>query len=390
MSQLFQEGTIGQMKLRNRLVKSATFESMSGPGGECTGQLQDMHRRIAAGGTGLTVVAYLVVHPTGVAWPKQSRLDRDDLIAGFQELANQVHGEGGCVAAQLNHSGRAANPELIGQQPWGPSPIPDRLLRTKPRAMTEQEIEEVLAAYGLAAARAKEAGFDAIQLHCAHGYLISQFLSPATNQRDDGWGGSLANRQRFGLEAVRRVRAAVGPDYPLLIKLNTDDYIKNGISLDEAQDTAQKMAEAGVDAIELSGGFTESVFYISRGGVPIDVLVRGMSLPKRLGLSTLLKAMEGKVRLEEEAYFRPAVQQIKPHLDVPVIMVGGMRSQSVMEDVLAAGDADFISMARPLIREPNLPTRFQKGTREKATCESCNRCLAEMALGNPLRCYYRD
>jgi 2,4-dienoyl-CoA reductase-like NADH-dependent reductase (Old Yellow Enzyme family) len=376
------------MTLRNRLVKSATFESMSGLDGACTEALRGFHRRVAEGGIGLTIVAYAAVHPTGIGYANQSRLYRDDLIPGFRMLTQQVHEQGAKVAVQLHHAGRVADPELIGHAPLGPSPVPDKLLRTKPRAMTEEEIETMLDAFAETAVRAQEAGFDAVQLHCAHGYLISQFLSPATNRRDDRWGGSLANRQRFALEAIRRTRAAVGPDYPVLVKLNTDDYIKGGFTPEESADTAQKMVHAGVDAIELSGGFTESVFYISRGGIPIDIVVRGMSLPMRLGLGTLLRTMQGKVRMEEEAYFLPAAKKIEPLVDVPIILVGGMRSCAVMNDVLQAGHADFISIARPLIREPNLPDKFKRGVSEEATCISCNCCLAEMSKGNPLRCYY--
>ncbi|MCX7681723.1 MAG: NADH:flavin oxidoreductase [Anaerolineae bacterium] len=387
MTQLFEEGRIGSMTLRNRIIKSATFESMSGPNGACTEELRAYHRRIAAGGAALLIAAYVGVHPSGVAYANQSRLDRDELIPGFRELTHQVHDHGALVVAQLNHAGRVADETLIGHPPLGPSPIPDKLLRTRPREMTEEEIETVLDAYAAAAVRAREAGFDGVQLHCAHGYLISQFLSPATNQRADRWGGTLENRQRFALEAVRRTRKAVGLEYPLLVKLNYDDFLRNGFTLSEAVDTARKLAQEGVDAIEVSGGFTESVFYIARGGIPIDRILEGMSLPKRMALGTLLRAMQGRVRLVE-GYNLEGARAIKAAVPIPVISVGGFRSREVMEQVLRRGEADFISLARPLIREPDLPTKFQRGGSEKATCVSCNLCLTEMGKGNPVRCYY--
>lgn len=387
MAQLFEEGRIGNLTLRNRIIKAATFESMSGPNGECTEELRAYHRLIAEGGAAMVIVAYIGVHPSGVAYANQSRLDRDELISGFRELTRQVHDQGALAVAQLNHAGRVADEALIGHPPLGPSPVPDKLLRTRPREMTEEEIETILDAYAAAAVRAKEAGFDGVQLHCAHGYLISQFLSPATNQRTDRWGGPLENRQRFALEAVRRTRRAVGPAYPLLVKLNFDDFLRNGFTLNEAIDTAKKLAQEGVDAIEVSGGFTESVFYIARGGIPIDRILEGLSLPKRMALGTLLRAMQGKVRLVE-GYNLEGARAIKAAVNIPVISVGGFRSRGVMEQVLQRGEADFISLARPLTREPDLPNKFRRGDSDKATCVSCNLCLTEMGKGNPVRCYY--
>ncbi len=385
---LFEPGNIGTMQLRNRLIKSATFESLSSLKGECTEELRAFHRRVAAGGIGLTIVAYVGVHETGLGYAKQSRLDRDEFIPGFQQLTQQMHAEGAKVAAQLHHAGRVADPKLIGGPPLGPSEVPDKLLRTKPKEMTEDDIEMLLQAQADAAVRAKEAGFDAVELHCAHGYLISQFLSPVTNQRNDAWGGTLEKRQRFALESIRRIKAAVGTEYPVFAKLNSQDFLKNGLTLEESKDTAQKMAQVGLDALEISGGFTESVFFISRGEIPIDVILRGKDIQTRLAMKNLLEAMQEHVRLEHEAYYLPAAKEIKPLIDIPLILVGGLRSRAVMEEILQQDHADFISIARPLIREPNLPNKFQSGESEAATCVSCNRCLAEMGKGNPLRCYY--
>jgi 2,4-dienoyl-CoA reductase-like NADH-dependent reductase (Old Yellow Enzyme family) len=388
MTHIFEPGVIGTMTLRNRLVKSATFESMSGPNGECTEELRSFYRRVAEGGIGLAIAAFIVVHRTGLCYIKQSLLDRDEAIDGFRELTRQVHDQGAKIAAQLNHSGRGAKAEVTGSVPMGPSAIPDKLLRTRPEAMTEEQIEMILEAFAQAAVRAKAADFDAVELHCAHGYLISQFLSPATNQRTDAWGGTLENRQRFALEAIRRVRAAVGPDYPILVKLNSEDFVQNGFTLQESMDTAPKMVAAGVNALEISGGFTEAVFFIVRGEVPVDIITRGRGPAERLALETLMNAMKEMVRMEDEAYFLPAARAIKPLVNVPIISVGGMRSRAVMDNALQEGAADFISMARPLIREPDLPNKFLRGESDKATCFSCNRCLMEMAAGNPLRCYY--
>ncbi len=389
MTSVFEPGTIGNLTIRNRMIKSATFESMSAPNGECTEELRGYHRRLAAGGIGMTIVAYGVVHPTGFGFPKMSAMDRDDVIPGFRQLVEQVHEEGAAVTMQLNHAGRSASEEIVGT-PIGPSAIPDKYLRTRPRAMTEEEIEMLIEAFGSAAGRVQEAGFDAVQLHCSHGYLISQFLSPVSNQREDKWGGSLENRQRFPLETVRRVRQVVGPDYPVFVKLNSEDHLKNGFTLEESLDTCQKLEQAGIDAIELSGGFIESIFYICRGDIPVDLMGRGMSMQKRMAVQTMTEAMKPMVRLENEAYFLPAARQAAQVVDIPIISVGGMRSLAVMEDVIQNEPVEFVSLARPLIREPNLPNKFKEGKSDKATCVSCNRCLLEMSVGKPLRCYYTE
>ncbi len=388
MASLFDPGTIGTMTLRNRLIKSATFESMSTPDGKCTEELRGYHRRLAAGGVGLTIVAYGVVHPTGFGFPQMTSLDQDEVIPGFKKLTEQVHEEGGKVAMQLNHAGRSTTVDFIGEKPIGPSAVPDKFLRTRPRAMTEEEIEMLIDAFAAAAVRCQKAGFDAVQIHCAHGYLISQFLSPVSNQRDDKWGGSLENRQRFALEVVRRVRSVVGEDYPVFVKLNSEDYLEGGFTLEESIDTCQRLEEAGVDAIELSGGFIESIFFICRGDIPIDLVGRGMSTAKRIATQTMAEAMKDLVRLENEAYFLPAAREAAQAVDIPIISVGGMRSLAVMEDIIQNEPVEFISLARPLIREPDLPNKFKRGESEEATCVSCNRCLLEMAVGNPLRCYY--
>ncbi len=384
-SRLFTPGKIGSLTLRNRIIKSATFEGMA-PGGVASEYLVEMHRQVAAGGTALTVVGFASVHRNGRSYPHQLLADTREAFEPLRELTDKVHQEGGAAALQLVHCGRSANPQVTGETPIAPSPVRDRYTMVTPKGMTEDDINEVLDAFARAAGWAKEVGFDAVQLHGAHGYLISQFLSAYTNRRDDDWGGDPERRRHFVLEAVRRVRQVVGDDFPVFVKINTRDYVRNGVDVEEAAGTAQALALAGVDAIELSGGFTDSVFYITRGEIPIDIVLKGRSLPQRLAIKTLMRFMEGKVRFEREAYFLDYALQIRPAVDVPLILVGGMRSRSVMEEVLEQG-MDFVSMARPLIREPDLPLRMERGETEKATCISCNRCLGLMD-GGMLSCYW--
>ncbi len=386
MAALFEPGTIGTLTLRNRLIKSATFEGMGTAEGEPTPALRKFHRRIAQGGVGLTIVAFAAVHRTGRSYANQCLIDRDDLIPAWRELVEEVHGDGGVVALQLVHCGRTANPEVIGGDALAPSAVRDRYSLTTPREMTAAEILEMIEAFGKAAGRAKEAGFDAIQIHAAHGYLISQFLSPFTNRRKDDWGGDLERRQRFLMEVYRRVRREVGNDYPLLVKLNTQDHVRGGFNVQEAIPTARALADAGIDAIELSAGFSDSVFNITRGEIPLDAFISGFSLAQRIAIKAFFRFMQDRVRFEREAYNLEEALPIRQAVpDVPFSLVGGMRSRAVMEDVLRQG-FDLVSLGRPLIREPNLPRRMEEGKTDAASCISCNRCLIAMVEQTGVRC----
>lgn len=386
MSALFEPGRIGNLTLRNRLIKSATFEGMGAPDGTPTPALRRFHRRIAQGGVGMNIVAFASVHPTGRSYANQCLIDRDEVIPAWKELVDEVHQVGGLVALQLVHCGRTANPGVTGSEALAPSPVRDRYSLAMPREMNEGEIAEMIEAFGAAAGRAKAAGFDAVQIHAAHGYLISQFLSPFTNRRRDDWGGDPGRRRRFLLEVYRRVRREVGPDYPVLVKLNTQDHVRGGLTVEEAIPAARALAEEGVDAIELSAGFSDSVFHITRGDVPTDALVEGFSLVQRIAIKAFLSLMRDQVRFEREAYNLPAALPIRQAvLGVPMALVGGMRSRAVMEDVLAQG-FDFVSLGRPLIRQPNLPRLMERGEVDAASCISCNRCLLAMVEQTGVRC----
>jgi 2,4-dienoyl-CoA reductase-like NADH-dependent reductase (Old Yellow Enzyme family) len=224
--------------------------------------------------------------------------------------------------------------------------------------MTTGEIDSVVEAYADAAWRAQQAGFDAVQIHGAHGYLISQFLSPFTNRRTDAWGGGLDGRVRFLATVCEAVRARVGPDYPVFIKLGMADAVEGGLTLEDGAEVTAALADMDLDAVEISGGI---------GG--------GESLNARPGIRSEA----------DEAYFRPWAQRARSGTSLPIALVGGLRSRDVMEDVLEAGDADFISICRPLICEPNLPNRLREGGQERAACISGNRCWPD-APGEGIAC----
>ncbi len=385
---LFQPFQLGKLKLPNRLIKSATYDCMASKTGVPDDDLIRLHKMIADGGVGLDILSYALVDPSGQSFTKQIQLYNDLAIPVLQQLTKTVHAAGGRIAIQLMHGGRAASEELCGGVTWAPSPVRDPVYMAVPRELTTAHINNLIDKFTIAAQRTQSAGFDAVQLHAAHGYLISQFLSPFTNRRNDEWGGDAERRRRFLYEVYHSIRKAVGADYPILVKLNVTDEVKGGIEVSEVAQTAAALASWGIDGIELSGGFcNDAVFNISRGGVPIEVAQRGQPLFKRAAIGGMLLLMKGKVAFEREAYFLDKAIQVARGVNVPISLVGGMRSRQVMEDVLNTGEIDLISLGRPLIREPDLPRRLQTGQADASTCVNCNTCLAELAHEAPLHCY---
>jgi len=351
VSVLFSPFELAGLRLRNRLVRSATCERMCPPDGRVTGDLVEFYRRLARGGIGLVFTGHAFVRADGRAGEGMMGVDSDDLVPGLGELVQAVHEAGAPVVCQINHAGRQSRPELIGgRQPIAPSPVADRATGITPRELTPEEIEGLVECYVAAAERCRRAGFDGVQLHCAHGYLMSQFISPYTNRRTDGWGGSLERRARFPLEVLKRIRRRLGRDFPVLVKLNAEDFIEGGLTLEESCRIGEMLEAEGVDAIEVSAGMAETADKIVRTGIDTE---------------------------EKEAYFLPQVREFRRHVRVPLICVGGLRSRSIMERVVESGAADMVSLSRPLIREPDLPRRLQEGTSHRARCVSCNRCCAD-------------
>jgi 2,4-dienoyl-CoA reductase-like NADH-dependent reductase (Old Yellow Enzyme family) len=349
VSMLFAPGNINTLTLPNRLVRSATAERMVDADDRPRPQLKQLYRELARGGVGLIITGHMVVHPSGKAHPEMAGIYSDGLIPSLAELADAVHQEGGRIAVQINHGGMQCSRETVPET-IAPSAVDAPFLKRPAREMTPEEIELVIQAYAQAARRAREAGFDAVQIHAAHGYLIGQFLSPFVNRRTDEWGGDLVGRMRFLRAVCQAVREQVGPDYPMFTKLGMMDGVDGGLTLEQGVQVVAALEEMGLDAVEISGGIGGSRSLNTRTGI-------------RPGA--------------DEAYFRPLAQGARPVTRLPIMLVGGFRSRRVMEDVLAAGDADFISMCRPLICEPDLPNRLRLGLQEQSACISANRCWAE-------------
>jgi 2,4-dienoyl-CoA reductase-like NADH-dependent reductase (Old Yellow Enzyme family) len=348
MKGIFDSSSIKVMKLRNRLVRSATWEGMCDQDGKPTEKLIKCYRDLAGGGVGLIITGYTFVSPEGKQLPGKMGIHTDAFAPEMKSMVQAVHDEGGSICVQLVHAGGQTTEDMIGRKPLAPSDVEaEQYQGQKPDEMTVEDINNTIEAFGAAAGRAKDYGFDAVQLHSSHGYLINQFLSPLTNRRTDEYGGSAENRRRFLLEVYARVRKAVGEGFPVLVKLNGSDNLEGGLEPEEALDAARAIDEAGIDAIEVSGGTPAS----------------GELSPVR---TKILKP-------ELEAYNLSLAVKIKEAVSCPVIAVGGFRSYEVATKALS--EVDYISLARPLIREPGLPARWESGDTSKAKCISCNKCF---------------
>lgn len=370
-SPVFQPGKIGKLVIKNRLVRSATYERMASDEGGVTDELLRLYRNLAAGGVGMIVTSLAYVQKSGMGFPNQLGIYSDDFVPGLRKIVQTVrrHGDGCKVALQIAHSGRQS---FILDEVVAPSAVLEPYRNIMPREMTAGEIGETVEAFAAAACRAREAGFDAVQLHAAHGYLLSEFLSPHTNRRTDEYGGSTEKRLRILDEIYGRIAAEAGKDFPVFIKMNADDYLEGGINLAESKRIAQRLSGMGMAAVEISGGMWEVIFRTKEelGWEPYG----------------LVEARAGIRSKDREAYHLPYARQIRKVIGVPLILVGGMRSLEVMEEVLEGGNADFISMCRPLIRQPNLPNRWLSGTAgTTARCISCNGCVFILMSG-PLKC----
>lgn len=393
MPGLFEKTAIKSMELKNRLVRSATVERMCDDDGLPTRELFGLYERLAKGGVGLIITGMTYVSTDGRTFPTGGAgIDRDQSVAAWRALTDHVHGLGTGVkiAMQIAHGGRQTTRAATGQTPMAPSAVTDGSSFVTPREMTEDDIQRTIEAFAQAVRRAKESGFDAVQLHGGHGYLVNQFLNPHTNRRSDRWGGSLENRMRFVTEIYEAARKLVGNDYPILIKISAYDHMKKGIKIDEGIQTAERLAGMGIDGIEASCGIAEDGMSTLRGRLPIDLLIEDLGMFRKNALMRFVMRHFGdrlmKTRPFTEDYNRDAARAIKESVSVPVFAVGGLIRPSTMADIIAAGDADYVSLSRSLIFSPIFPKKIQEGSQDPSGCIHCNHCIFYLALA-PLRCY---
>ena len=339
MSILFDKTNINSLSLKNRFVRSATWAGMADEEGGVMPALLRLMGDLADGGVGLIITGHAYVHRNGIHSRGQLGIDHDLLLGGLMQMTRLVHEKNGKIVVQLGYGGAY-------------------LAQSRVAGMSSRDIQGVVEAFAQAAERARRAGFDGVQILAAHGFLLSQFLCPRYNPRQDGYGGSIENRARILLQVLAAVREAVGPGYPILVKINGSDRVENGMSLQESTTVAAMLQDAGVDAIELSGGL--------------------------LNVADLMEAGHGEE--ESKAHFEDEAVIYKKSIHVPLILVGGIRLYEKAESLVSSGTADYIAMCRPLIREPGLVARWQSGSTSQAACISCNNCVQEGINGSGIAC----
>lgn len=376
MSTLFTPCRIGPATLRNRTIRAAAFEGMC-PGHRPTPALLDYHRSVAAGGVGMTTVAYAAVEQSGLSFAHQLWL-RPEVTAELRALTDAVHAEGAAASIQIGHCGNMAKRSVAGGRPLAPSARFNLYGPTWPRAMNTGDITRVVESFGRAVSLARDSGFDAVEVHAGHGYLISQFLSPYTNRRRDVYGGSLDNRLRFLREVMSRVRAAARDDVAVLVKMNLRDGFPGGMELDEALVVARTLEQEGADALVLSGGFvSRAPMYILRGAMPTRLMGRLME-DRLIGLGTSLfgQWLVPPVRYEE-CYFLKDACEVRREVRLPLVYVGGAASRAGIDDVLSRG-FDAVAMARALILDPTFVSRLAAEEGITSGCDHCNYCAARI------------
>ncbi|HET8583257.1 MAG TPA: NADH:flavin oxidoreductase [Jatrophihabitans sp.] len=388
--QVFEPARLGPVLLRNRVIKAATFEGMT-PLGLVTDELIDFHRGVAAGGVGMTTVAYLAVTPDGRTDRHQLHW-RPEVLPGLRRLTDAVHAEGAAVSAQLGHAGPVADAHSNRLPALAPSRTfsPVSFQFTKPASVAD--LDRIVRAHADAARLAIQAGFDAVEIHLGHNYLASAFLSPRLNRRRDAYGGSLENRARVPRAIVRAVRDAVGDRLAIVAKLNLDDGVRGGLRLDEAVQVARWLdADDALDALEMTAGSSLlNPMYLFKGPAPLRDFAAAMRQPVRTGVRLF-----GRTRLHDypyrDAYLLDDARRVRAAVGLPMILLGGVTNRAVMDEALASG-FEFVAMARALLREPDLLARLRADATATSKCSHCNRCMPTIYTGtrcvevpNPLR-----
>ena len=363
---LFEKTRIKSLELSNRAIRSSTWSGVGDRKGYVTDRALEFYGELAKGDIGLILTGYQYVMTNGQGLPYMLGNYDDTQVEGLKKLVDTAHKEGGKIAAQLVHCLARANPKLFfreGDELWGASAIPYSAEDKVPKEMTLKDIARLVEAHAAAAWRSLRSGFDGIQIHGAHGFGVNQFLSPAWNRRGDMYGGSPQNRYRLVGEILEAIRGEVGKDFPVMFKLSAQDFVGNGLELSESAEIARRLANDGIDAIQVSACCSIS------------------NPDKHCAKSMIFKE-------KDEAYLADFAQYVKERIKVPVIIVGGIRSAPVIERILNERQADYISMARPFIREPHLIKRWKGGDAANAKCISCNRCFKTGLEGLGISCYW--
>lgn len=389
--EVFEETSLAGVRLKNRIFRSATHEAVGEGRGFRRDELKSRYIQLAKGGVGAIITGYAGVCQAGKTWPNMMMIDDDEVIADFQNVTAAVKPYGTPLFLQLAHGGGKTDPAVTGSQALAPSRHHYKGVGSAAGELTEDDITAIIANFAKAIGRARQSGFDGVQLHAAHGYLLSEFLSPRLNQRQDRWGGSTENRFRIIRQIITLARENVGT-YPILVKFSAYDLEKNGLRLEEATSLARLFQEASFDAIEVSCGNENWFSVVRTPRIPVDAILafeptlkEASWLKRRIASLVIPHLFE--VPRDIENYNIAAAEKIRASVDIPVIVVGGIRKLSAISDVIRQGKADYVSMCRPFIIEPDLIDKLRSGRQEASRCLNCDYCLIGVG-NNPLRCYY--
>lgn len=393
MNRVFEETKIAGVTLKNRIIRSATHEGMSDANGRPTEDLINKYDQLAKGGVGAIITGHVGIMQNGKSHLKgMAMIDTNDNIDAFKELVVRVHTYDTPIFSQISHCGRQTRSKATGCPTVAPSAIRDKLYNEdKPHELTENEIFEIINNFVSSIERVKDLGFDGVQLHMAHGYLLSSFLSPHMNKRKDKWGGNTENRFRIVREILLKAREVVG-NYPILAKINAYEKSEDGVKIEEAVKVSQYLEEFGCDAIEVSCGITEEGLLTIRGDFPFEIIAADNFRIKNLPgiLKPLIKPVLKKQLAAPrpyELYNLDSAKEIKRHVGIPVIVVGGIRKIEDIRDIIENNKCDFVSMSRPFIIEPNIVSKFKEGIQTESKCINCNYCQIGIEE-RPFKCYY--
>ncbi len=376
-SKLFTPASIGPLTLRNRTIRSAAFESMC-PGNKPSQELYDYHVSVARGGVGMTTIAYAAVMQSGLSFDRQLWL-RPEIVPGLRKITDAIHAAGAAASIQLGHCGNMSHKSICGVTPVGACTGFNLYSPTFVRGLRKDELPTVAKAFGDAVRLAREAGFDAVEVHAGHGYLISQFLSPYTNRRKDEYGGSLENRMKFMDMCMSEVMTAAKSDIAVLVKMNMRDGFKGGMDIDESLTVGKRLVEDGAQALVLSGGFvSKAPMYVMRGAMPIRTMTHYMDCWwLKYGVRLVGKYMIPTVPFQE-AYFLEDAKRFRQEItSIPIVYVGGLVSREKIDEVLDSG-FEFVQMARALLNEPGFVNRMRAEENARCACGHSNYCIGRM------------
>ncbi len=390
MKNVFEPGSLGPLVLKNRIIRAATHEGMGDALGVPTDALFKVYRNLCLGGAGAIITGYVGVKKNGRTFPNMCMIDSDEAVAVYRSMNDRLQQFHTPVILQIAHGGSRSMSRVTGEAVVAPSPRRKNDYGDRVTEASDSEIESIIDAFVAAVVRAKAAGFSGVELHAAHGYLLSEFISPVLNRRKDRWGGSLENRVRIVTEIIARSRNAVG-SFPILVKMSAHDEFKRGLTGAESVAIARMLQAASCDAIEVSCGCRDFMYIIRMNKVPVNAILGLMPSYRDMpayqkGLFRLMAPFLARARTPIFNYNVAAAERIRRNVDIPVIVVGGIRSMQDITAIITEKNIDFVSLSRPFVIEPDIVNRFRQG-QQQSRCINCGYCLIGVTA-HPLRCYY--